>query len=48
VGDVLAIHNEQIEEYCGIHGIRDKDLLESATMMAQASFGGRIFASKFV
>lgn len=40
VEEVLIIHDEQIEEYGGIHGIRDKGLLESAVMMAQASFGG--------
>jgi death-on-curing protein len=38
--DVLLIHNEQIEEYGGIHGIRDEGLFESAVMMPQASFGG--------
>jgi death on curing protein len=40
VEDVLLIHDEQLEAYGGIHGIRDKGLLESATMMPQASFGG--------
>lgn len=40
VEDVLLIHDEQIEIYGGIQGIRDKGLLESAVMMAQASFGG--------
>lgn len=40
VEDVLLIHDEQIEVYGGIHGIRDKGLLESAVMMPQASFGG--------
>lgn len=40
VEDVLLIHDEQIEIYVGIQGIRDKGLLESAVMMAQASFGG--------
>ena len=38
--DVLLIHDEQIEAYGGIQGIRDKGLLESAVMMPQASFGG--------
>lgn len=40
VADVLTIHEEQIEAYGGIRGIRDEGLLESAVMMAQASFGG--------
>ncbi len=30
VEDVLQIHDEQIEIYGGIQGIRDKNLLESA------------------
>ena len=30
VGEVLHMHHQQIEEYGGIHGIRDKGLLESA------------------
>lgn len=38
--DVLLIHDEQLEAYGGIHGIRDEGLLESAVMMPQASFGG--------
>lgn len=38
--DVLMIHDEQLEAYGGIQGIRDKGLLESAVMMPQASFGG--------
>lgn len=40
VADVLQIHDEQIESYGGIHGIRDEGLLESAVMTPQASFGG--------
>lgn len=38
--DVLLIHEEQLEAYGGIQGIRDNGLLESAVMMPQASFGG--------
>ncbi len=38
--DVLLIHDEQLEAYGGIDGIRDEGLLESAVMTAQASFGG--------
>jgi death on curing protein len=40
VEDVLMIHDEQLEAYGGIQGIRDNGLLESAVMMPQASFGG--------
>ena len=40
VKEVLNIHDLQIEEYGGIRGIRDNNLLESAVMMPQASFGG--------
>jgi len=40
VDDVLLIHDEQIQTYGGIHGIRDEGLLESAVMTPQASFGG--------
>ena len=38
--DVLLIHDEQLEAYGGIQGIRDIGLLESVVMTAQASFGG--------
>jgi death on curing protein len=40
VDDVLLIHEEQIDAYGGIRGIRDTGLLESAVMTPQASFGG--------
>ena len=40
LADVLTIHDEQLEAYGGIAGIRDEGLLESAVMTAQASFGG--------
>lgn len=40
VDDVLVIHNEQIDAFGGLDGIRDAGLLESAVMMPQASFGG--------
>lgn len=40
VNDVLLIHEEQIDTYGGIRGIRDTGLLESAIMTPQASFGG--------
>ena len=38
--DVLQIHEEQIDAYGGIHGLRDSGLLESAVATPQASFGG--------
>ena len=38
--DVFLIHDEQLEAYGRIQGIRDKGLLESAVMTPQASFGG--------
>ncbi len=41
VNDVLQIHEEQIDAYGGIRGIRDAGLLESAVMMPQAGFGGQ-------
>ncbi len=41
VDEVIELHEMQIERYGGIAGIRDKNLLESAVMIAQASFGGR-------
>jgi death-on-curing protein len=40
VSDVLKIHEQQIEAFGGILGIRDKGLLESAVAMPQATFGG--------
>jgi death on curing protein len=39
--DVIALHDLQIEEFGGSHGIRDNNLLESAIGMAQSSFGGQ-------
>ncbi len=38
--DVLELHEMQLESYGGATGVRDSGLLESAVMMAQASFGG--------
>lgn len=39
--DVLELHDMQLESYGGASGIRAPDLLESAVMMPQASFGGQ-------
>jgi len=40
VEEVLEIHRAQLERWGGSDGIRDRGALESATAMAQASFGG--------
>ena len=45
VEEVLVLHQDQIEEFGGIHGIRDEGLLESAVMTPQASFGGEYLHS---
>ena len=41
VEDVLELHAMQLESYGGAAGIRAPDLLESAVMTPQASFGGQ-------
>ena len=38
VGEILQMHHQQIEEYGGIHGIRDKGLLESAVFRPQTGY----------
>lgn len=38
--EVQEFHQQQLDAYGGIHGIRDQGLLESAVAMPQASFGG--------
>jgi len=40
VDEILIIHEEQLDAFGGIDGIRDQGLLESAVMTPQASFGG--------
>lgn len=42
VDDVLAIHQDTIEHEGGHAGLRDPGLLESAVMMPQQQFGGRL------
>ena len=37
---ILLIHDELIEKYGGSHGVRDKNLLESAIFLPNASYGG--------
>jgi len=38
VAEVLAIQHLQIEEYGGVHGVRDKGLLESAVFRPQVGY----------
>lgn len=40
IEDVIELHDMQLEQYGGATGIRSRELLESAVMMPQASFGG--------
>jgi death-on-curing protein len=37
---VLRLHQYQIEQFGGVHGVRDAHLLESALAMPAATFGG--------
>ena len=45
IEDVLYIHQNQIEQYGGEHGVRDLRLLESAIAQPQATFGGQYLHS---
>jgi death on curing protein len=38
VGEVLEIHHDLIESYGGIHGLRDRRLLESAVFRPQIGY----------
>lgn len=38
VAEVIAIHHHQIEEYGGIHGLRDQGVLESAVFRPQTGY----------
>jgi death on curing protein len=38
VAEVVAIHHHQIEEYGGIHGLRDQGTLESAVFRPQTGY----------
>jgi death on curing protein len=40
LGEVIDIHQNQIELYGGLGGVRNLGLLESALAMPEASFGG--------
>jgi len=41
LGEILAIHRDQIARYGGTEGVRDWGLLEAAIAMPRAAFGGR-------
>lgn len=38
VAEVIAIHHHQIEEYGGVHGLRDQGVLESAVFRPQTGY----------
>ena len=38
IGEVLQIHDQQIDDYGGVHGIRDTALLESAVFRPQIGY----------
>jgi death on curing protein len=38
VGEILQIHHQLVEEYGGIHGVRDRGLLESAVFRPQIGY----------
>ena len=38
VGEVLQIHHQQIDDYGGAHGLRDKGFLESAVFRPQIGY----------
>jgi death on curing protein len=38
IAEILAIHHLQIEEYGGVHGVRDQGLLESAVFRPQVGY----------
>lgn len=42
VEDVLELHADQLAEFGGGSGIRDRGLLESAVAQPQATFGGEL------
>lgn len=43
--EILWLHNDQIESFGGMHGVRDMGLLESALSQPQASFAGTLLHS---
>ena len=43
VDEVIAFHDDQIDRFGGLHGIRDFGLLESSVHMPQSGFSGKRF-----
>src|SRR3989344_7069432 len=43
--EIMEIHQDQIQRYGGIFGIRDEGILKSALSMPSAGSGGRYFHS---
>jgi death on curing protein len=41
IDDVVGLHADQLAEFGGADGLRDRGLLESAIAQPQASFGGQ-------
>lgn len=46
LGEVVAIHQDQIRRYGGSEGVRDWGLLKSAVAMPAAMFGGQFLHSE--
>jgi len=42
IAEVLAIHSQQIEQYGGMDGLRDRGLLESAVFRPQTGYYNRV------
>ena len=41
LSEVLLILEDQIRNYGGVYGVRDRNLLSSAIYMPESSFGGK-------
>lgn len=41
IDDVREIHAEAIKQFGGLNGVRDQNLLASAVLTTQSSFGGK-------
>ena len=48
VEEVIGLHGDQLDEFGGIHGIRDEGLLESAVMTPQLVSAANIFIPIFL
>ncbi len=40
IDQIIEFHETLVEEFGGLHGIRDKNLLHSAIDVPRATFGG--------